>query len=149
MEKIEQPNNDYQKQLDDLIYAKPSEIDFRGKKKKIGWLHKGTVRKFSSVMVSEEDPEKRNTKLCAIVLLNNVWLIRFFYWFYWRYLYYVIDLDENEIVKVMNASKKKVQQEQFYINTILSTGMMDLMMTMTKKEAELIQAEQRGAQPSR
>ena len=61
----------------------------------------------------------------------------------------MIDLDENDILKVLDVSKKKVQQEQFYINTMLSTGMMDLMMTMTKKEAERIQAEQRGAQVSR
>lgn len=149
MEKIEQPANEYKKRLDELMNAKPEEIEFRGKRKKVGWLHRGTIRKFSTVMVSEEDPEKRNTKICAIVLLNNVWKIRFFYWLYWRYLYYVIDLDENDILKVLDVSKKKVQQEQFYINTMLSTGMMDLMMTMTKKEAERIQAEQRGAQDSR
>lgn len=149
MEKIEQPTDEYKKKLDELVNATPEEIVFRGKKKKIGWLHKGTVRKFSHIMVSEEDPMKRNTKICAIVLLNNVWLIKFFYWIYWRYLYYMIDLDENDIVKVLYASKKKVQQEQFYINTILSTGMMDLMMTMTKKEVERIQAEQRTAQASR
>lgn len=149
MEKIEQPTDEYRKKLDALINASPEEIEFRGKKRKINWLHKGTIRKFSHVMVTEEDPEKRNTKICAIVMLNNVWKIKFFYWLYWRYLYYIIDLDENDILKVLNASKKKVQQEQFYINTILSTGMMDLMMTMTKQEAERIQAEQRTVQGSR
>lgn len=148
MEKISQPSNEFQLHLDSIMNATPEEVEFRGKKIKIGWLKKGTARKFTHVMSEEKDPQKRNTKVCAIVLLNNVWKIRFFYPLYWFWLYYIVDLDENDILKVLNASKKKVQQEQFYLNTILSTGMGDLMMTMTKEEAERTQAGQHGVQPT-
>lgn len=146
MEKIEQPNDEYKRKLNEILSAKPEEITFRGRKKKIGWLHNGTVRKFSSVMMNEENPQKRNAKICATIILNNVWKIRFFYWFLWRYYYYIVDIDDVDILAVLDVSKKKIQQEPFYINTILSTGMVDLMMTMTKKEAKHIQAEHRGEQ---
>ena len=39
MEKIEQPNDEYKRKLNEILSAKPEEITFRGRKKKIGWLH--------------------------------------------------------------------------------------------------------------
>ena len=49
-----------------------------------------------------------------------------------------------EILKVLDVAKKKVPQKPFLIVTILATGMTDLMMMMTKKEALHFQAEQHG-----
>ena len=54
------------------------------------------------------------------------------------------DLDSVEILKVLDVAKKKVPQKPFLIVTILATGMTDLMMMMTKKEALHFQAEQHG-----
>ena len=144
MEDIKQPYIDMQRMKDELINATPEEVEFCGKTIKIGWLHNRTIRKFSHIMVTEEDPIKKNVKLCTIVLLNNVFKIFFLYWILWRWYYYVKDLDSVEILKVLDVAKKKVPQKPFLIVTILATGMTDLMMMMTKKEALHFQAEQHG-----
>lgn len=144
MENVEQPSEELRKKLDEVINATPEEIEFRGKTIKIGWLHNHTIRKFSHIMVSESDPVKRNTKLCTIILLNNIFKIFFFYWILWRWNYYVRDLDSVDILKVLDVAKKKVPQEPFYLATALAIGMTDLMMMMTKKEALHSQAGHHG-----
>lgn len=142
--KIEQPNVELQEVLDDILNETPTEYTFRGKKRMLGWLHKGTTRKFTHIELKEKNEWKKRIKQCAVVQLNNVWKIRFFYWFLWRYYYYIIDLDVWEVLGVLNVAKKKIQSAAFQLTTILATAMTDAMMTMTKAEAEHIQAEQAG-----
>lgn len=142
--KIEQPNVELQEVLDDILNETPTEYTFRGKKRMLGWLHKGTTRKFTHIELKEKNEWKKRIKQCAVVQLNNVWKIRFFYWILWRYYYYVIDLDVWEVLGVLNVAKKKIQSAAFQLTTILATAMTDAMMTMTKAEAEHIQAEQAG-----
>ena len=142
--KIEQPNVELQEVLDDILNETPTEYTFRGKKRMLGWLHKGTTRKFTHIELKEKNEWKKRIKQCAVVQLNNVWKIRFFYWLLWRYYYYIIDLDVWEVLGVLNVAKKKIQSAAFQLTTILATAMTDAMMTMTKAEAERIQAEQAG-----
>lgn len=147
----EQPKVEFQKLLDSLIEAEPEEVDFCGKKKKIGWLKKHTQRKFTHILLKEDNLEKRNVKLCACVLNNDVfaWFKPICYAVRWRWYWYVTDLDDTEIMKVILAAKKKIQLYQSQIITISSTEMKDVMMAMTKGEAKAIQAVQAGEQPSR
>ena len=142
--KIEQPNVELQEVLDDILNETPTEYTCRGKKRMLGWLHKGTTRKFTHIELKEKNEWKKRIKQCAVVQLNNVWKIRFFYWLLWRYYYYIIDLDVWEVLGVLNVAKKKIQSAAFQLTTILATAMTDAMMTMTKAEAEHIQAEQAG-----
>lgn len=142
--KIEQPNVELQEVLDDILNETPTEYTFRGEKRMLGWLHKGTTRKFTHIELKEKNEWKKRIKQCAVVQLNNVWKIRFFYWLLWRYYYYIIDLDVWEVLGVLNVAKKKIQSAAFQLTTILATAMTDAMMTMTKAEAEHIQAEQAG-----
>ena len=142
--KIEQPSIELQEVLDDILNETPTEYTFRGKKRMLGWLHKGTTRKFTHIELKEKNEWKKRIKQCAVVQLNNVWKIRFFYWLLWRYYYYIIDLDVWEVLGVLNVAKKKIQSAAFQLTTILATAMTDAMMTMTKAEAEHIQAEQAG-----
>lgn len=137
---IKQPETDVQQLLDNLLEREPETVYVCGKKHKIGWLHNGTYRKFSHIMVTEKDEWKRNVKLCACILLNHkhgllTWLLmKVWYFIYWRWLYYVRDIDQVEIMGVLNASKKKIQLEPLAMNTILATAMMDTMMTMAQHE---------------
>ena len=147
--KIEQPSVDIQKLLDSILHDEPTEFVFRGKKHKIGWLHKGTMSKCSHIVMKEDNEWKRNVKVCVCILLNNVWKIRFMYWFYWRWLYYIKDIGTDEVLAVLDASKKKIPSSVFSLTTILATEMTEVMMTMTKSEVKASQAEQRGEQPSR
>lgn len=105
--KVEQPSVDIQKLLDSILHDEPTEFVFRGKKHKIGWLHKGTMSKCSHIVMKEDNEWKRNVKVCVCILLNNVWKIRFMYWFYWRWLYYIKDIGADEVLAVLDASKKK------------------------------------------
>ena len=99
--------------------------------------------------MKEDNEWKRNVKVCVCILLNNVWKIRFMYWFYWRWLYYIKDIGADEVLAVLDASKKKIPSSVFSLTTILATEMTEVMMTMTKSEVKASQAEQRGEQPSR
>lgn len=147
--KIEQPQVDLQELLNNVMSDEPTEFVFMGKKRKLGWLRKGTMRKCSSINLKEKNEWKRDIKICVCLLLNNVWKIRFFYAIYWRWLYYIKDVDIVEVLRVLDCSKKKIPSTAFSLATILSTGMTDVMMTMIKSEVKAIQAEQAGAQPSR
>jgi hypothetical protein len=148
-QKIEQPKVDIQELLDSVMRDEPTEFVFMGKKRKLGWIRKGTMAKCSHIGIKEKDEWKRSVKMCVCILLNNVWKIRFMYWFVWRWLYYVKDIDIVEVLNVLDKSKKKIPSTAYSLATILSTGITDVMMTMTKKEAKVIQAEQAGEQPSR
>lgn len=151
--KIEQPTQALQLVLDSIMEAQPETVTVNGRKYSIGWLHNGTTRKFSHIMLTEKDPWKRNVKVAACVLLNHryglvTWLLlHLWYWVYWRWLFYVVDIDQVDIMGVLNASKKKIQSEPLALATILATGVMDTMMTMTARE--LGQAARDGAAPTR
>jgi len=144
VKKIEQPDLDLQGMLDAVLAETPTEYTFRGKRKKLGWLHNGTTRKFTHIEHSEKDEWKKRVKQCAVVQLNNVWKIRFCYWFLWRYYYYVLDLNVWEVLGVLNVAKKKIQSAALQLTTILATAMTDVMMTMRKTEVSRSQVEQVG-----
>lgn len=147
--KIEQPDVKLQEMLDSVLSDEPCEFVFLGKKRKLGWLRKGTMRRCSHIQAKEKNEWKRNVKVCVCILLNNIWKIRAFYWFYWRWLYYIKDIDIAEVLRVLDVSKKKIPSGAFSLATILVTGMTDVMMTMTRSEVKAIQAEQAGEQPTR
>ena len=106
--KVEQPELKLQELLDSIMSEEPTEFMFRGKRHSVGWLKKGAVRKFTHITMKEKDESKRNVKICVILLLNNIWKIRFFYWAYWRWLYYICDLDDVEVLRVVDVCKKKI-----------------------------------------
>lgn len=150
--KIEQPGIDLQEVISDLMEQEPETVVVCGKKHRITWLKNSTVRKFSHIMVKEKDPWKRNVKVCACVLLNkrfglfNRLAQSCWHWIYWRWLFYVMDIDQVEVMGVLDASKKKIQSEPLALATILATGAMDTMMTMTRQE--LGRAAQGGVEPT-
>lgn len=140
MAEIKQPDLQMQEALDNIMSREPDIVEVNGKQRKIHWLHNGTVRKFSHIMVKEKSEWKRNVKVCSCILLNRkngLWtwiLLHFWYWIFWRWLYYVKDINQVEILGVLDASKKKIQSEPLAWATILSTEMMDTMMTMAQHE---------------
>jgi hypothetical protein len=138
---MEQPKIDIQETLDELLSREPDKVIVGGKTYKIGWLHNGTVRKFSHLMLKDKDPWRRNTKACACILLNRkhgllTWFLMWaWYWIYWRWLYYIKNIDQTEVAAVLNCAKKKIQSEPLMMATILATGMMDTLMTIAAHEA--------------
>ena len=141
----EQPNISMQELLDSVLEATPDEIPFRGKTWKVHWWRNYMKRKFTHVMLKETsrktakrggvgDAWKQNIKLAAILLLSRKWKIVFFYWFYWRWLYYVVDVDQVEVLRLMDASKKKIPLDASMMCTGLAISMMDTLMSQTKEE---------------
>lgn len=147
-EKIEQPKFDSQKLLDEILSSEAEEFWFLGRKRKMGWLRNNTVRKFSHLTMKGGSQDKNNAQLCAALLLNDVfaWFYGICYFFYWRWLYYVRNITAVDALAVVDAAKKKLPADASLMITILATGMTDLLMTMTRKEARLIQAERLGEQ---
>lgn len=149
--KVEQPTFDAQKELDKILSAEKEEFVFLGKKRKMGWLHNNTIRKFSHLTTEGGDQGKNDAKLCAALLLNDVfaWFYGICYFFYWRWLYYVKNITSVDALAVLDVAKKKLPADASLLVTILATGMTDLMMAMTRKEAKLSQAGHHGEQPTR
>lgn len=141
MAEIDQPTNELQKLLSEILEAEPETVIVNGKKHRIGWLHNGTTRKFSHIMTREKNPWKRNVKVASCILLNKKnglltkILLHLWYCVYWRWLYYVQDIDQAEVVGILDASKKKIQSAPLAVATILATAMMDTMMTMARHES--------------
>ena len=146
---MEQPNNEAQEVLDDILEDGKEAVDIRGKKFNIGWIKKGVIRKLTHVIMTCKKEDELSAKCASLVLLNNYWKIFFFHWFYWRYLWF--KYSDDELLVVFLVAKKKVdsQTRAYFTNTIYLIGMKDTIMTMTRKEAEHTLQELRQAQPSR
>ena len=150
--KIEQPEVELQALVSSLMEQEPETVAVAGKKHRITWLKNRTIRKFTHIMLKEDDPWKRNVKVCACILLNRkngllTWfLLKRWYWIYWRWLYYIRDIDQVEVMGVLDASKKKIQSQPLAVAIILATGMMDTMMMMARHEVG--QVARGGAAPT-
>ena len=146
---MEQPNNEAQEVLDDILEDGKEAVDIRGKKFNIGWIKKGVIRKLTHVIMTCKKEDELSAKCASLVLLNNYWKIFFFHWLYWRYLWF--KYSDDELLVVFLVAKKKVdsQTRAYFTNTIYLIGMKDTIMTMTRKEAEHTLQELRQAQPSR
>lgn len=153
-EATRQPNEEEQRALDEVMEA-PKELVYinDGKKKKaykVGWLHPGTRRKITHIML-DDNPANDDTLICklaACIILNGFWSIKLFYWLVWRYFFYIKQYGEEQLKPIIEVGKKKVPQVAYYETTILAIGMMDTMKTMKKKEVERFRQELNGAQPT-
>lgn len=151
MTDIQQPEKELQALLSEILEAEPETVIINGKKRKIGWIHHGTERKFSHVIIKGKNQRKSNVKGCACILLNKkngLWtkiLLATWYHIYWRWLYYVQDIDQAEVTAVFNASKKKIQSTALATATTLAIAMTDTIMTIAQHESG--QAAQGGVQP--
>lgn len=145
---IGQPGIEFQRVLDAVMSEEPTEIEFCGRKVRLGWMRYGARRKFTRICLKEKNAYKRDVKLCATVLLGSKWRLLFFYWIYWRWLYYVVEVDDVEMLRVIDVCKKKIPSTICSLLTILATGMTDVMMSMTRVETDAIQAALRGGKPS-
>lgn len=141
---VEQPAIELQRLLDSVLNESRTDVEFMGKTISLGWLHYEQVRKFSHVVLTEEDARKRDSKLCAILLLDGRWKMLFRYWWLWRKLYWFSDLDPVETLRLLDAAKKKIPSTACSLNTILATGMTDVMMTMRKAEVDASRAARPG-----
>ena len=142
MAKVEQPNIDSQRELNSIIENIPTPAKIRGKMYQIRWLHSGTVRKISKIALKDGNDSLVNYQTVACIILNGFLKIKLLYPLLWRWLYYVKQYSEADLTEVLMVGKKKIPLQAYYMNTILMTDMMDMMMVMTKEEVSSIRQEQ-------
>lgn len=142
-----EPTHEDEVALSDLMDNKPSFVEVRGKKWKCEYLYPGTERKVTSIMLDESSDEDKVTCKCAAVLrLNGLWKIKFFYPILWRWFYYIKQYTDADLLPFITECKKKVIVQEYLLNIMSLTAMKDTMMTKTRKEVAHIQAELLGAQ---
>lgn len=143
-----QPTAEEQKNLDEVLENSVSEVELRGKKIKIRWMRKGTLRKISHIMLSDDDEMKVTTKCAAAMVLNGYWKLKFRWWYLWRKWYYINQYTDDELSKIIDEGKKKVPVLPYYINIISLTEMKDTILAMTREEVERYRQGQVTAQPT-
>lgn len=143
-----QPTAEEQKNLDEVLENSVSEVELRGKKIKVRWMRKGTLRKISNIMLSDDDEMKVTTKCAAAMVLNGYWKLKFRWWYLWRKWYYINQYTDDELSKIIDEGKKKVPVLPYYINIISLTEMKDTILAMTREEVERYRQGQVTAQPT-
>lgn len=139
---------DMQAALDAILNETPTEVEFGGRKVKVGWMRYGVERRFTHVVMTEGDMQKQLCKCVALVLLGKYWKVRLFYWAYWRWLYWRGEMVAADAVRVLDAAKKKVMLQPCLAATMLAIGMTDLAMTIKKAEASVFPAARLGGRPT-
>lgn len=142
---VEQPGAELQRLLDAVLSEGRTDVAFMGRKVSLGWMHYEQERMFTHVALTEKDVRKRDAKLCAIVLLDSRWKLKLRYWWLWRRLCYWETLNTVEVLRLLDAAKKKIPSSACSLVTILATGMSDVLMTMRIEEAAVSRAGRAGA----
>ena len=151
METQTQPSLESQSIFDSVVDNEKVLVPIIGRNKfyLIGWLHNGAIRKITHIMLEKGDERQVSCKCAATIILGTFLKVKLFYWFLWRWFFYVKDYTDLELSGIIEEGKKKLQLNQYYMNTILLTGMKDSIMTMTRTEVERFLQEQRLAQQGR
>lgn len=156
---MKQPTLEERKEYMDIVENSTTIVPIEGTKKsvKLRWLHPYTIERITKVWI-ERDLASAEVKkgsdvakdLCkepyftfkeaALMILNNDIKIRLFYGLYWRWLAY--RYNEEQIVPIVEAGKKKFPLMAHYIALTCSLDMRTDMVKMTAKEAEQYRAEQ-------
>lgn len=142
------PSTEDEKELNDVAENTATEVKVRNRTYKVRYLRNKTLRKMTEVMLADGDDSKVSSKCAALIVLNGMFRITFFYWLLWRWFYYVKQYYDYELQPLINEGKKKVPVEAYYINTMLLIGMKDTVMAMTRKEAEHFRQELSSAPPT-
>jgi hypothetical protein len=150
---IKQPTIEQQSKLNDIISDSAESVAIPGTNKSypVRWIKWGTRRKITRIMHGKKDTDDLLFihKIAACIILNGYWRILFFFPFLWRWFAYIKQYGEYQLSPIIEAGKKKVPAETFYLSTISAIAMKDLAMTMTKSEAERILREQLTDQGTR
>lgn len=145
---MKQPTIDIQRELDQLAENIPTEVTIPYTKKvyKIGWIRHDTIRKITTVLNEKpknpNDEDKVLYKAMALIVLNGVWKIFFFYPILWRWFAYVKQYHDYQMLPVIETAKKKVPQIPYYLSMTYLTGLKDSLATMSREEVERMHREQ-------
>lgn len=115
------------------------EVEVRGRKFKVRWMHPATTEWITCLMLKEGNDRKVLSQASALIVLNGFWKTHLLYWLVWRWFYYVRQYNAEELTPIITTAQKKTQREAAvaYLNgTMLLTALKDTAKQMTKAEAE-------------
>lgn len=132
-------NKEIEKEYNSLVENDYDIVKLRGKSKKITWMHPGTQRKLSKIMIKYADDDTLQHRCAAACVLNGFFKILFFYPILWRWYFFVKGYTPDEMGAIFEMSKKKVQQQESLRNMVLLIGVKDTLrkQTMTSVESML------------
>lgn len=148
-QKVTLPTPEDEILLNEIMEDIPSEVEVRGKKYTISWLKRGTIRKFTNLMMKEGNDDKISCQAAAAIILNGYWSIKLWWWFLWRWFFYVKQYGDEELMSVLVEAKKKIPVKEYLVATMCLTAMKDTMMQMTKAEAANILHEPATDKPGK
>lgn len=115
------------------------EVEVRGRKYKVRWMHPGTMEWITSLVLKDGNDAKILCQASALIVLNGFWKCHLFYWIVWRWFYYIRQYNASELEPLIQTAQKKTQQEvsmAYLSGTMLLTALKDTTKQMTKAEAE-------------
>lgn len=141
--KIEQPTEEQQAEMISVRENKADVVMLRDRKIYLKWIRPCVRMWMSEIILNEKDETKVGAKCAAVAVLNGYWAYHLFFWFLWRWFYYIKQYNDEDYIPLMELCKKKLGAENYYLLTILMTGMKDTMIAMTRKETERFLREQK------
>lgn len=119
----------------------------------IRWIKPITLEKLSILelndgidVASDDTPSnvkkraKFLSKAASYIILNGFKIV-LFHWLFWRYLYYIKGYGAEQLLPIIQTAKKKAQQLESYLASVLVAQMKITNPTLTKEEVEHIQSE--------
>lgn len=144
---IKEANIDDEKMQMSIRHNLADEVEVRGKKLKVRWMHPYTEDRITQLMLEDGNDSKVLCQCAALIVLGGYWKSKFLYWLRWRWYYYVKQYTSQELLPLFEMAQKKTVQEEAtaYLNaTILLTALKDTKKQMTKAEAARTLRELRG-----
>lgn len=131
-------NNEIEKIYNSVVENETDYVNLRGKKVGIKWMHPGTQRKLSNIILKYKDDDTLQHRCAAVCVLNSFFKILFLYPILWRWYFFVKEYSANEMYEIFEVSKKKVQQESSLKNMVLLIGVRDTLKQQTMTSVESI-----------
>lgn len=129
-------DKELEKEYNSLIENELDEVKVRDKSVKIAWMHPGTQRKLSKVMIKYAEDDTLQHRCAAICVLNGFFKIMFLYPILWRWYFFVKGYSPSELYPIFETAKKKVQQDESLRNMVLLIGVKDTLRKQTMISVE-------------
>lgn len=143
--KINQPTNDEQRDLLNVMINGIDYCELRGKKIGLRWTTGETLKKITSVMLDKDGDESKVSCKCAAAIILRGWFkMKMFYWILWRWFYFVKGYGDHELKPLIELAQKKTPVTQYYEVMTLLTGLKITKEIMTREEVQRIQTERIG-----
>ena len=159
MEEIKQPSLIDEQELMDINDDAVISVPIGGKNIEIGYIKPYTCERITALLVKSDiktsreiktefeglelmkENSKRLHQFAAYGILNNFFKIKLWHWIKWRWMYYIDEINYNDLMLLTSIIKKKVPLAQYMTAMGLAGTIRETVMTMTKTQAQQYRQE--------